>query len=173
MKDKKYWSVLNQAVRLEVTHGHLRWTVSELSRASQVSRPLIYHYFGKTKEDIVQEALKLISEEIFGLSSERLRQWQQGQISESVLATREMLNRAPFLREFYTHRRHQSSKTQTFLIDVERRYKLKFKILNKELSPEKSSALFAILFGLVMAPDVEEKSIRFAVEVVKVQILGA
>lgn len=167
MKDKKYWNILNQAVRLEVTQGHLLWSLTQLSKASAVSRPLIYHYFGKTKADIVQEALKLISDEIFGLSPERLKQWQQGQILESVLATRDLLDKAPFLREFYSHWRQTPSSIQSHLLDVEKRYKQKLKLLNTELTAESSGALFAMLFGLVMAPEISEKSIGYAVEVLK------
>lgn len=171
MKDKKYWNILNQAVRLEVTHGHLLWTLTQLSKASKVSRPLIYHYFGKTKSNIVQEALKLISDEIFGLSPERITQWQQGQISESVMATRDLLDQAPFLREFYVHWRQTPSSIQDHLVDVEKRYKQKLKLLSKEITADSSAAMFSMLFGLVMAPEISEKSIRMVVDLIKGQLL--
>lgn len=174
VKDQKYWNILNQAVRLEVTHGHLLWSLSELSRASQVSRPLIYHYFGKSKANIVQEALKLISDEVFGLSAQRLKSWQQGNILESVLKTRSLLEQAPFLREFYMHWRYKPSMTQTHLLQVEKRYKQKLKMLGQmlgqELLPETIGAVFAILFGLVMTPEINEKSIGIAVDLLKQQL---
>lgn len=160
MKDEKYWNILNHAVRLEVTKGHLRWTMTDLSRASGVGRTLIYHYFGKTKESIIQEALKLIADEVFGLSTERLQLWQEGRIQESVSKSRELLEKAPHLREFYIHWRQKPSEVQEHLIQVEKRYTQKLKLLKKDLSADQAKAIFAVLFGLVMTPELNIKTIE-------------
>ena len=48
-KDETFWSVLYSAIELDFKRGHLRGTMSELSRMSNVTRSLIYYYFGKSK----------------------------------------------------------------------------------------------------------------------------
>ena len=165
MKDDKYWAVLNAAVRLEVTKGHLLWTLSDLSRASGVGRGLIYHYFGKTKDSIITEALKLIADEVFGLSPARLEMWKEGRVADSVIASRSMLEHAPYLREFYIHWRGVAdSEICRALVAVEARYLTKIRGLAKSLSLEEARAVFAVLFGLVMAPEISSKTIAAVVE---------
>src|ERR1700745_3649674 len=44
-KDKHYWNILDAVFRLEVTKGHLRWKISDVSRLAGVQRTLVYYYF--------------------------------------------------------------------------------------------------------------------------------
>ncbi len=57
-KDEVYFSVCNAVLRLEVNRGHLKWTVSDLSRFSGITRSLIYYYFGKDKDDILEHSYR-------------------------------------------------------------------------------------------------------------------
>ncbi len=92
--------ILDAVVRLEVIKGHLRWKMADLSRLSGVQRTLIYYYFGKSKEAILNEAMKTIGDEFFGLSQERLEMWKQGRIKESILKSRESFKQAPHVPLF-------------------------------------------------------------------------
>lgn len=160
MQDERYWAILNHAVRLEVSKGHLRWTMAELARGSGVGRTLIYYYFGKSKDAIIQVALKLIADEVFGLSAERLKLWREGRVAESVMESREMLTLAPQLREFYFHWRYIPGEIRNHLIQTEKRYLQKLKSVYPQLSAVQAEAFFAICFGLVMAPLVSPATVK-------------
>ncbi len=67
MKDK-YYRICNELLRLEVTRGHLSWSVAEVARASDVTRSLIYYYFGKSKEVLLEEASRYMLHTIYGSS---------------------------------------------------------------------------------------------------------
>jgi hypothetical protein len=64
-KEQVYFNICNAVLKLEVAKGHLKWTVSDASRHSDVTRSLIYYYFGKDKETIVEEAYRYMLELIF------------------------------------------------------------------------------------------------------------
>lgn len=163
-KDRQYWKILDAVIRLEVVKGHLRWKVTELARLSGVGRPLIYYYFGKSKKSIVETAMKIIGDEFFGLSPERLALWKAGQIMESVSSTRELLTRAPHMAEFYFHWRHQKGEISDYFQELEKRYLTKLAQLMPQLSPVEIQAVFAIFFGLILLPDLNEESLRVVVE---------
>lgn len=159
-KEKNYWLVLDAVIRLEVTKGHLLWKITELSRLSGVGRPLIYYYFGNSKEEIVQTALKIIGDEFFGLSEERVEMWRSGKVAESIIKTRELILKAPYVAVFFFHWRHQSGEIAAHLKSLEDRYREKIKSLRPEFSDQEVEILFATLFGLILFPDLKEGSIH-------------
>ncbi len=163
-KDKNYWSVLDSVIRLEVSKGHLLWKITELSRISGVGRPLIYYYFGKSKEEIVQTAMKIIGDEFYGLSDERIELWKAGRVAESILLTRELMQNAPYVSVFFFHWRHRAGEISQYFKELEARYKAKLAALRPEKSPIEIEAIFAIFFGLILFPDVQEKTIRAIVD---------
>lgn len=156
MKDQNFFKVLDAVVKLEVLKGHLRWKMSDLSRISGVQRTLVYYYFGKSKEMILQTAMKGIGDEFFGLSDERLELWKSGKIKESILRTREMMKKAPHVTQFYFHWRHQDNEIAKHLASLEKRYTRKVKELFPNVSDNDAQAVFAIFFGLVVTPDLNE-----------------
>jgi AcrR family transcriptional regulator len=155
--------VLDTVIRLEVSKGHLSWKITDLSRLSGVGRPLIYYYFGKAKEEIVRTALKIIADEIFGLSPERIEMWKRGQIAESVLKTRELMARAPHVSQFYFHWRHRPGDISSYFKEVEKRYRAKLGRLLNRKSPAEVEALFAVFFGLILIPELNEATLRLAI----------
>lgn len=159
MTDPKYWQILDSAVRLEVTKGHLRWTISDLSRNAGVGRTLIYYYFGKKKEAIIDVAMKVISDEIFGLSPERILLWEAGDIKSSVLKSREILERAPHLREFFFYWRVRPSEIKDYFVNTEKRYLQKIKKARPKLDDVAAKAFFAVLFSVVVMPDLKGEAI--------------
>lgn len=163
MNDNQYWRVLDCVLRLEVCKGHHRWTMSELSRLSGVSRTLIYYYFGKSKPKIVQAAVKVLGDEFFGLKPERMKLWQEGRIRDSIMMTRELIKKAPHMPEFYFHWRHQTSEVGTELLEIESKYLDKLRRLRPELSVVQRRALFAVFFGLALAPTADPDSIDLVI----------
>lgn len=159
MKDKNYFAILNAVLRLEVVKGHLRWKMADLSRLSGVNRPLIYYYFGKSKEVILETAMKSIGDEFFGLSTERMQLWKNGKIKESILMTRTMIAQAPHVAEFFFHWRHQKSEVASHLKSLEKRYPRKLRENFPQLSEADCEAVFAVFFGLVLVPELSEATI--------------
>lgn len=155
MKDKHYFKILDAVLRLDITKGHLRWKISDVSRAAGVQRTLIYYYFGKSKEKILNAALKIIGDEFFGLSPDRLEMWRQGHIRESILRTRGLIQRAPHIIEFYFHWRHKKSDVQAEILLLEKRYLSKLKASFPSLTPVDARALYAIVFSLAVMPDLD------------------
>lgn len=79
-KDEIYHSVCNAILKMEVAKGHLKWTLSDISRESKVTRSLIYYYFGKEKNTVLAEAYKFVISYFFNIErtksvgiNERLR----------------------------------------------------------------------------------------------------
>lgn len=64
-KEKIYMNILRTVLRLELQKGHLNWSLSEISRLSDVTRSLIYYYFGKNKKEIYNEAISYFSKTMF------------------------------------------------------------------------------------------------------------
>lgn len=80
-KEDVYFAVCNSILKMEVEKGHLKWTLSEISRESGITRSLIYYYFGKEKQKALEEASKFILSQFFNIERtktmgirERLRQ---------------------------------------------------------------------------------------------------
>ncbi len=80
-KEDIYFAVCNAILKMEVAKGHLKWTLSEISRESGITRSLIYYYFGKEKKTALEEAYKFIISHFFNIERtrsvgirERLRQ---------------------------------------------------------------------------------------------------
>ncbi|MFV3409553.1 TetR/AcrR family transcriptional regulator [Bdellovibrio bacteriovorus] len=66
-KEEIYFAVCNAILKMEVAKGHLQWTLSDISRESNVTRSLIYYYFGKEKDKVLEEAYKFVISHIFNM----------------------------------------------------------------------------------------------------------
>jgi len=165
-KDETFWSVLNSAIELDFRRGHLRWSMSELSRSSKVTRSLIYYYFGKSKESILLEAVKLLGEEFFGLNSARIDLWKNGQIFESILQTRRLAEKCPHMGTFYMVHRDEQTEIGTSLRQLETEYKQKLKRFFAKASEPALDGVFGLFMGLVITPRLSDEAVRRAVDVV-------
>ena len=66
-KEEIYLAVCNAILKMEVAKGHLAWTISDIARESDITRSLIYYYFGKEKEKVLEEAYKFIIANFFDI----------------------------------------------------------------------------------------------------------
>ena len=55
----------------ELIKGHLKWSLSDISKHSGVTRSLIYYYMGKEKEQILEEAIRFMLELFFNTNLEK------------------------------------------------------------------------------------------------------
>ncbi len=170
MKDKIYFNILNSVLRLEVVKGHLRWKIADLSRLSGVQRTLIYYYFGKSKESILETALKFIGDEFFGFSAERMALWKEGKIKESIVRGRELVAQAPHVTQFFFHWRHQKSEVSTQLRNLEKRYPKKLKEFFPNLSQTDCEAIFTVFWGLVLVPELSDEVLDRVLKAMKLPV---
>lgn len=163
-KTRIYWQVLNAALDLDFQKGHLKWTMSHLSRKSGVTRSLIYYYFGKSKQDILIAAVRLVGEELFGLNPEKLRLWESGQVTQAILTTRGLMERSPHLSSFYLQHRPRPNPVGQEIRGLESRHLAKLGRFFPKARKEDLQALFAVFFGLASAPELSRDSISRTVE---------
>ncbi|MBT3584996.1 MAG: TetR/AcrR family transcriptional regulator [Halobacteriovoraceae bacterium] len=72
-KEEVYFKICNTVLRLEVSKGHQKWTLSDIAKYADVTRSLIYYYFGKEKKTIVEEAFRYMLDLFFNLNSDEHR----------------------------------------------------------------------------------------------------
>lgn len=159
-KDELFWQILDAAIRLECTKGHLRWKMTDLSRASGVTRSLIYYYFGNSKTAIVRAAIQVVGEEFYGLDPSRHQLWEQGRMEESISMTRDLFKKTPYIGVFYLTQRRKGSVFYDEIMDLERRYLDRLGRLIPGAPKEVLQLLFASLFGLVVLDDIPNSSIK-------------
>ena len=163
-KEQTFAKILNTAIALDFQRGHKKWTMSELSRKSGVTRSLIYYYFGKTPSEILKTAVKIIGEEAFGFTEAEKALWEKKQIAESILVTRKTLEHFPHLLGFYIVHRALPGDIGDSLRSMERRYIRRL----KEFFPGKPEhalrGLFGVFFGFTIAPEITEESVKTGVD---------
>lgn len=162
-KDEVYQAVLRAALELDSKRGHLKWTISDLSRKSETTRSLIYYYFGPNKEAILIEAVRLIGEELFGLSRSRLAMWRSGKIAESIWASRMMLEQQPMLHAFFIHHRTLDTFVGVQIREFEKKHIQKVKYFFPNLSDQERKIITGLMTGLVFTQDLDQESLRVAV----------
>ena len=152
--------ILEAMLRLENEKGHLAWKISELARAANVSRTLVYYHFGRTKPEILDAGIEVIAEEYFGLTKSRAKLVEQGSGWDSVLHTRTMITQRPSFAIFYL--RWRSQKTSAIakkLAGIDARYEAMLARAFPKLTPSKVTALHGLLYGIVTAPFLTDEAV--------------
>lgn len=166
-RDQTFWKVLNAALDLDFRKGHLKWTMSELSRRSMITRSLIYYHFGRSKLAILQEAVRVIGEDLIGVDPERIKQWQSGDWKTSVMHARELLEQSPSLANFYLLHRSRPTEIGDGIRKLEADYMRKLRVIFPHLDEAGHQALFAAFFGVTFAPNITEAAVDFALRTLK------
>lgn len=158
-KDEIYLQIVNAVLKLEVEKGHLRWSLSDLSRVAKVSRTLIYYYFGKSKEEILNVAIDLIGVELFGLN----RDLRDSDFLQAVKKSRRAFVQHPYIPLFYLKWSGSQTLAGEHLKSLEEKYIASLKQLFPGTNEEVLWAMFSLFFGLAATPHLEEKSIDYAI----------
>ncbi|NQZ02256.1 MAG: TetR/AcrR family transcriptional regulator [Bdellovibrionales bacterium] len=158
-KDKIYWAVLSTAIELDFKKGHLKWTLSEVSRKAKVTRSLIYYYFGRSKIGILEEACRVIGDELIGLNPERMKMWQEGKFVDSLLMARALYPKAPYLSSFIQSHIRQDNTVGENLRLLEKQFLKRIQDFFPDLSKEEVLAVYAIYWGAVFAPAATNESL--------------
>lgn len=171
-KDDVYWKVLNCALELEFKKGHLKWTFSDISRKSKITRSLIYYHFGRSKMDILQAAIDIIGKEFTGIDDpKRQALWYSEKYEESLLEARHIYEKMPHLCAFYMNHRKQPNQVGQALDSIEKGFKKRLKTLAPTATPSQINTLFAVYFGIAYAPEVGAEEIKIFAQFIK-SILG-
>lgn len=149
--------IIQTIFHLEVAKGHLKWSVSEISRKTKCSRSIIYYHFGRSKEAILSKVIQLMGEEFYGLTWERM-ELSKVDFLASAKITRDLYAQTPEFAVFYQVWRTKESKFKNFFLDFEKRYQKKLKSLFPSLSWIEIIELHSCLHGLITSPFLDEKS---------------
>jgi AcrR family transcriptional regulator len=166
-KDEVFWKVLNCAIELETKRGHQKWSITELSKRSGITRSLIYYYFGRSRLDILFAAAKIIGSEVFGLTQEKLKDWSLNRMVEAVAYNHRLNQRYPHLLSFYLTHRGRDSEIGEALRSYESQYFHKIQNLLPDHAPAQIEALWCLTFGLVVAPNLCGADRSLVVDVLK------
>lgn len=170
-KDKIYWAVLSSAIELDFKKGHLKWTLSEVSRKAKVTRSLIYYYFGRSKIGILEEACRIIGDELIGLTPERMRMWQQGQFLESLHLARALYPKAPFLSSFIQSHIRNDNVIGENLRHLEAQFFKRIEGFFPHLTHHEVLAVYVIYYGAVFAPAASEESLKHVISALTARFL--
>ena len=154
-------------MELDVKKGHQKWTLSELSRKSGITRSLIYYYFGRSKANILAEAVKMIGEDFTGMSPERLEMWKRGELAESMRITRRIYEKAPFLGPFFMQHRKSDTETGSALRKVEKDFYGKLRSFFPQADEAQIKALFVAYWGMSFAPECDDKTVEIITGMMK------
>lgn len=166
-KEEIFWAVFEAVIHLEVTKGAGRWKVTDVARFSKISRPLIYYYFGKSKEQILLTAVDFLGEEYFGLSEARMKMWDRGELVETILMSRRLCQSAPHGLVFYMTRRNFQNEIGERLREFEKRFRAKLSTFFPALKPAGKDGMAGVIFGLVTFPDLTEDGVRKSIQVIR------
>jgi AcrR family transcriptional regulator len=165
-KSQVFSKVLIAALQLDQKFGHQRWTMVQLAKTSGVSRPLIYHYFGKSKIGILEEGVRLIADEI-AFSEERVKMWKRGDLESAYLGTRRFMARFPGLDAFYFAHRGEATQLGETIGAMEREFFRKLKTFFPKAAQARLEALFGLAIALTFAPRVGDEAVTELVGAMK------
>jgi|SRR6185312_3266331 len=166
-KDEIFWAIFDAVIKLDITKGHMGWSISDIARTSGVSRPLIYYYFGKSKENIMQTAVDYLGKEYFGLSDERMDLWKNRNIFESVSRSRKLWQKSPYSYSFYVMRRDLQNPIGETIRDLEKKYEEKLKMFYPHATRDMHDTVTAVIFGLAVSPTLTDDGLRNAVKIIE------
>lgn len=113
-KDKLFFDVCNSVLKLEVKKGHLQWSISEVSRDSDITRSLIYYYFGKEKEVILEEAVHFMLTFMFSTEASSYTD-----IKKRVSILVERVNKMPYLLTYFIQEKSKDTKYAEMIMNAE------------------------------------------------------
>jgi AcrR family transcriptional regulator len=170
-RDATFWKILSAALELDFRKGHLKWTMSELSRKSTITRSLIYYHFGRSKAGILQEAVRVVGEELVGLGPERVGMWRSGKMVDSLKAARALAKEAPYLGQFYLSHREKPTDVGSALRRIETEYLKKLATFFPAATDVDRRTLFTVFFGMCFSPFSDDNVIELLAESVR-KVIG-
>lgn len=159
--------ILSAVIELEMKKGSLRWSLSDLSRKSGVTRSLIYYYFGKDKQNLLVQAVEHYVSLFFGFRLDRAEKIKRGEFADLIRTARKRLAEKPAFLQFYTKHRAESTELSPLFNRAENEY---LKNLEMSLPANKrhwARMIWALVFGLALQPGVGAKDLLVAERILR------
>ncbi|MCC6137588.1 MAG: hypothetical protein IT287_03080 [Bdellovibrionaceae bacterium] len=163
-KSKTLKKLASVFFKLEVTKGHMRWSVADLARISRVSRSLIYRYLGSSKQEIVRNCLRQYLENLYGFSPTSPEDYFGTHFSKNIEKARIGVLECHEALIFYHKWRARDGWICEELKKMEALFQTRLQKLFPNLSGEKIIILYAIIHGLVTAPFIETDLVAKAID---------
>ena len=166
-KEQDLDKILASVIELETKKGALRWSLSDLSRKSGVTRSLIYYYFGKDKKELLRQAVEYYVTLFFGFRLERAEKIKKGEFADLIQTARKRLAEQPYFLQFYVKHRTERTELSPIFDQAEKDY-----LLNLEHSlPKKRKAwariIWALVFGLALQPKISYEDLLTAEKILR------
>jgi hypothetical protein len=148
-KDDIYFRVCSSILKAEVEKGTLKWSLSQISRDSKVTRSLIYYYFGKNKETILKEAYRFIVESLLTLSPEKIQDHRKVSSPTKLKEFIKKTNHMKYLLVLYYLRRSEDNEIGKLLRNAEESTIKSIQLTYPNFSKHKCHMLFLAEIGAV------------------------
>lgn len=140
-KEKVYFQICDSVLYMETVKPHLKWSLSDVSKHSGVTRSLIYYYLGKEKDQILREAVLFMLELFFNISGER-KLGIQDRMTMILETTKEM----PHIFLFYVSERIKDTEYGQTIREAESKL-ISYLEEQLQLSNEEALKLFMLEIG--------------------------
>ena len=158
-KDKTYWIILNEAIALEITKGHLKWTNAQLARQAKVARSLIYYYFGKSKLNIILQACHLFGEFLAGTDQAHVQAWEEGDFNAGLKLSRRAIKKFPYLIPFYFLNRNTQNEIGELIRKYEEKgFQKRMKFITG-INKSQARAIFSLQLGISTSPGLKDSDV--------------
>jgi AcrR family transcriptional regulator len=158
-KDATWWKILSSAIQLDISHGHMKWTYTQLATKANVSRSIIYHYFGRKKEEILLQACHMFGQYLAGVTPNQVELYQKKKFSLALKIARDLFQKYPALLQFYWLHRNQKNEMSKLIKKYEKLADKKRQDFFPHLSEANRHLLQAIQMGLAIYPDLSDESL--------------
>jgi AcrR family transcriptional regulator len=155
-KDETFFSICNAVLKMEVNKGNLRWTISDISRESGVTRSLIYYYFGKEKSVILNEAHRFMLEFFFG--SEEHRSLPLTERLETIL---DLIVKMPYLYVLFFLEKNTNSETGQLIEKAEEGLMKIYKEDYPDLKMEDLQLIYTMILGGIGSKKMSKEQISY------------
>ena len=143
-KDELFFQICHNVLKLEVSKGHLKWTLSDVAKESDITRSLIYYYFGKNKETILEEAYRYMIEVVFNNdSTKRLG------IKERMNIVLEKIKNMPYLFILFYLEKNTGSKISEMISKAEKKLLEKLSVDFPDKTEDEVLALYLLELGSI------------------------
>ncbi len=149
-KEDKIFNVTLAIFDLEQRDGHLAWKVTDLEKRVEISRTLIYKYFGNSKEEIFFSAFSFFIEKFYGAPKSLSR---KSDLSNCIYSGRKILSEYPSAIVFYQKwRSSQNKEIKNQFVKVERDFQETLSNIFPDTSHQEVKMIHALIHGFVSAP---------------------
>ncbi len=161
--------VLGLVISYEISKGHLKWKISDVSRRLKISRSLIYYHFGKTKADILDACYRMIAQEFYGLNHDftKILDFDNRILETSLVRTRKIYLETPAIVTFFHRWRLEDSPARERIIDMEKTFQDKLQKALPWLKRDEILAVHSIIHGVGTSPFATPGSVEIVVELLK------